>query len=406
MANCCKFIRDFAIWESGGMAVSPSRTTLIGSGRGWTCLTGSQWWLIDFFSRNAHLHLCIYKGAIEPFILYGYGAWGNRIHLQKIRSTLNSIQRRPLLQLTGAYRTVSTVALQVIAGVLPLDLQVVEALAKFRVKVLKRDMEVGSREFRSSNYLSKVNVFAFHPSKWTAYPFSYTGPLGSDIELFTDGSKMDGHVGCSAVVYYHGQKIHTESQRLNDEASVYQAEIAGFTLAVTFVYTILYWDKVRIFTDSLSLLQALASVMTVDPAIWQLKAQLWEIAKHRTFSLHWVKAHVGTAGNEMADLLAKIATTSAHIDQVLLRPLTHINSELKRELLCQWQARWILATTGRITAEFLPKVDLRPHIHNRRVLQILTGHGRFPSYFCRFALMHKDLCECGERGDVLHYLRT
>ncbi|GBN70713.1 Putative protein in type-1 retrotransposable element R1DM [Araneus ventricosus] len=359
-----------------------------------------------FFSRNAQLHLRIYKGAIEPFILYGYGAWGNRIHLQKIRSTLNSIQRRPLLQLTGAYRTVSTVALQVVAGVLPFDLKAVEALAKFRVKVLRRDMEVGSRAFCSSNYLSKVHIFASHPSTWTVHPFLYTGPLGSDIEMFTDGSKMNGHVGCSVVVYYHGQLIHTEGHRLNDEASVYQAEISGFTLALSFVQRILYWDTVRIYTDSLSLLQALASAQTNDPAIWQLKATLREIKQNRAISLHWVKAHVGTAGNEMADLEAKHATTKAQPDQILLRPLSHINSELKAELLSQWQDRWILAINGRTTAEFFPQVALSPHFFNRRILQILTGHGRFPSYFHRFALMDHDLCECGQRGDVFHYLRN
>ncbi|GBL97214.1 hypothetical protein AVEN_84924-1 [Araneus ventricosus] len=316
-----------------------------------------------FFSRNAQLHLRIYKGAIEPFILYGYGAWGNRIHLQKIRSTLNSIQSRPLLQMTGAYRTVSTVALQVIAGVLPLDLKAVEALAKFRVKVLRRDMEVGSRAFCSSNYLSRVHIFASHPSTWTVHPFLYIGPLGSDIEIFTDGSKMNGHVGCSVVVYYHGQLIHTEGHRLNDEASVYQAEISGFTLALSFVQRILYWDTVRIFTDSLSLLQALESAQTIDPAIWQLKATLREKKQNRAISLHWVKAHVGTAGNEMADLVAKHATTKAQPDQILLRSLTHINSELKAELLSQWQDRWILVINGRTTAEFLPQVDLCQPAH-------------------------------------------
>ncbi|GBN95462.1 hypothetical protein AVEN_29592-1 [Araneus ventricosus] len=357
-----------------------------------------------FFSRNAQLRLRIYKGAIEPFILYGYGAWGNRIHLQKIRSTLNSIQRRPLLQLTGAYRTVSTVALQVVAGVLPLDLKALEALVKFRVKVLRRDMDVGDRTFCSSHYLSRVNIFASHPSTWTVHPFSPTGPLGSDIEIFTDGSKMNGHVGCSAIVYYHGQLIHSEGHRLNDEASVYQAEISGFTLALRFVQSILYWDSVRVYTDSLSLLMALAAAHTIDPAIWQLKETLRAIKQNRVISLHWVKAHVGTEGSEMADLVAKHATTKAHTDTVLLRPLNHINSELRDELVSQWQDRWILTLNGRTTAEFFPQVSLNPHLYNRRILQILTGHGRFPSYFHRFSIMDHDLCECGQRGDVFHYL--
>ncbi|GBM39983.1 hypothetical protein AVEN_142254-1 [Araneus ventricosus] len=217
---------------------------------------------------------------------------------------------------------------------------------------------------------------------------------------------MNGHVGCSVIVYYHGQLIHSEGYRLNDEASVYQAELSGLTLALRFVQSILHWDSVRVYTDSLSLLTALAAAHTTDPAIWRLKDTLRAIKQHRVISLHWVKAHEGTEGNEMADIVAKQATTKDSTDLVLLRPFNHINSVLKAELVRQWQDRWILTLNGRTTAEFFPQVSLQPHLYNRRIMQILTGHGRFPSYFCRFSIMDHDQCECGQRGDVFHYLRT
>ncbi|GBM10684.1 Putative protein in type-1 retrotransposable element R1DM [Araneus ventricosus] len=65
-----------------------------------------------FFTRRTKLFFRIYKGALEPYILYGYGAWGNRLSLKKVRDLLNSIQRRPLVKITRAYRTTSTTALQ------------------------------------------------------------------------------------------------------------------------------------------------------------------------------------------------------------------------------------------------------------------------------------------------------
>ncbi|GBL89941.1 Retrovirus-related Pol polyprotein from type-1 retrotransposable element R1 [Araneus ventricosus] len=68
-----------------------------------------------FYSRRGRLFLRLYRGALEPYILYGHGAWGHRLRLQRIRTTLNCIQRKPLLRITRAYRTVSTMALQ--AGV-------------------------------------------------------------------------------------------------------------------------------------------------------------------------------------------------------------------------------------------------------------------------------------------------
>ncbi|GBO41478.1 hypothetical protein AVEN_82684-1 [Araneus ventricosus] len=91
-----------------------------------------------FFTRRAKLFFRIYKGALELFMLYGYGAWGHRLSLKKVRDMLNSVQRRPLVKITRAYRTTSTAALQVVSGVLPLDLKAQQVYAKFRLFTLKK----------------------------------------------------------------------------------------------------------------------------------------------------------------------------------------------------------------------------------------------------------------------------
>ncbi|GBM82383.1 Retrovirus-related Pol polyprotein from type-1 retrotransposable element R1 [Araneus ventricosus] len=105
-----------------------------------------------FFSRRVGTFFRLYKGALEPFVLYGHGAWGNRLALKKIRDLLCSIQRRPLLKLTQAYRTTSTEALQVIAGVLPLDLKAELVFTKFRIFTLRVNGQVGLRVIRCQDY--------------------------------------------------------------------------------------------------------------------------------------------------------------------------------------------------------------------------------------------------------------
>lgn len=62
-----------------------------------------------------------YQSIFIPTIAYAVGAWGDRIGSRCSRQIL-SIQRFMLLRITKAYRTVSTDALQVIAGIPPLDL--------------------------------------------------------------------------------------------------------------------------------------------------------------------------------------------------------------------------------------------------------------------------------------------
>lgn len=66
----------------------------------------------------------IYKGVFLPRVTYA-----SRIRVVgaltgKAKTKLGSTQRRALLSMTEAYRTTSTDALQAMAGVLPLDVEI------------------------------------------------------------------------------------------------------------------------------------------------------------------------------------------------------------------------------------------------------------------------------------------
>lgn len=67
----------------------------------------------------------LYRGLCVPVFTYGANAFYLRAGNVHFRRVLFSIQRLFLLMQTGACRTVSTEALQVLAGALPADLQVV-----------------------------------------------------------------------------------------------------------------------------------------------------------------------------------------------------------------------------------------------------------------------------------------
>lgn len=88
----------------------------------------------DMFSRlkgvrkskwgvSSTLALIIYKAVYIPRITYGANSWYPTIST-KLKSKLESAQRQTLLAVTGAYSTTSTRALQVIAGVPPIQLQI------------------------------------------------------------------------------------------------------------------------------------------------------------------------------------------------------------------------------------------------------------------------------------------
>jgi len=84
----------------------------------------------------------IYKGVAEALFTYAAAGWAERINCHHIRS-LESAQRNILLRITRAYRTTSKEAVNVLAGVFPVDL-----LIKKRVQMYnrrnKKSIELGN----------------------------------------------------------------------------------------------------------------------------------------------------------------------------------------------------------------------------------------------------------------------
>jgi len=65
----------------------------------------------------------LYLGVFVPRMVYGAAVWGETVNDRMMKRLLLGAQRGALLSVTGAYRTTSTEALPVLAGVLPLDLE-------------------------------------------------------------------------------------------------------------------------------------------------------------------------------------------------------------------------------------------------------------------------------------------
>ena len=80
----------------------------------------------------------LYKGLYKPITTYAAAGWSDLLK-EKTRSKLIRSQRMALLQVSKAYRTTSTEAFQVIAGVIPIDLLV-------EVRVTARKKKKGQGE--------------------------------------------------------------------------------------------------------------------------------------------------------------------------------------------------------------------------------------------------------------------
>lgn len=79
-------------------------------------------------------------GVVHSILLYGAPVWARACAARKYREMLSRTQRRALVRIASAYRTVSAEALQVITGVIPIDLQVEERRATFDQRYDERRM--------------------------------------------------------------------------------------------------------------------------------------------------------------------------------------------------------------------------------------------------------------------------
>ena len=128
----------------------------------------------------------------------------------------------------------------------------------------------------------------------------------AEVSIYTDGSKTEHHIGAGMVAVKNSREIHTETQRLSIECTVFQAELCGSGMTV---YWILNQRKktasYAINVDSKAALLAIANKRSTHPLAVDSRRNTIELRMATSITFHWIKRHTGLKGNERADYLAK-----------------------------------------------------------------------------------------------------
>ncbi|GBM36978.1 hypothetical protein AVEN_153924-1 [Araneus ventricosus] len=266
-----------------------------------------------------------------------------------------------------------------------------------------RDGNVRARIVNMTSFETKAD---YKPADNISITYDKHKPSGEEIEIYTDGSKINDQVGAAIVVFYYNTEIFNRTIRLSDFATVYQAEVTGIQLALEFISTIGPWNKINLYTDSLSVLEALNTFKTSKQEILAIKNDILEMSKEKSITLHWIPAHTGIQGNETADSYAKKATTRPNIEKIPKKSFKQLKNAISNVQIQIWHERWALSTTknGKHTEKLIPAVSIHTKKFSHFIVQFLSGHGRFPAYFVRFGRSLNIKCPCGAVGDTLHYV--
>lgn len=105
----------------------------------------------------------IFKVVFLPRIKYAVSIWEKALLTNKAIKLLGSKQRHPLISLTGAYKTTSTDALQVVSGCLPLDLELRLLTTKEKVR---NGQEIHARIEETQEEILRIWLYGIWYTRW------------------------------------------------------------------------------------------------------------------------------------------------------------------------------------------------------------------------------------------------
>ncbi|GBM25617.1 hypothetical protein AVEN_82738-1 [Araneus ventricosus] len=174
----------------------------------------------------------------------------------KMKRKLSSIQRPFLLHISGAYRTNPTAALQTILGNPPLHMQLQFEARFTSIYRLRISLHPNITDIQPQDLEMKATGWSIHPSEHLE-PNQMSLDDGEAniartdiINIFTDGSKTEHGVGAAFCVLTNDIWAYQWSSKLNDNNTVFQAELTALHEAVIYASRLPNHNTSKIHVDN------------------------------------------------------------------------------------------------------------------------------------------------------------
>ncbi len=263
---------------------------------------------------NPERALWVYTAMARSVATYGAVVWSTDVTTE-IGNMLQKLQRKAMLSMTSSMRSTPSKGMEVVLGLLPLDLQALQqgTSARWRTRRILSKRWDGLGKTRKGHQRKLDDVLREIPltgseSDWQIQErvwLSNDEHLDQDLTLYTDGSKLEGRAGAGWAACVGDTSIHEESIGLGEDNTVFQAEV--FAIERGLLWAIENCDEgtsILIRSDSQSAIQAVFKPTSTSKTVSRCKEVLRTAKENLRIGIKWVKGHADHTGNELADYLA------------------------------------------------------------------------------------------------------
>lgn len=291
-------------------------------------------------------------------VTFAAAAWLENVNSESIHQ-MDKLLRNCMSRCLQITTSVPNIALSVMTNLLPASI----LLKKISLEKEISDYGVWIDEKRLHLTRQVDLTDYFHPAAIPMLKFVEDSRKQEDIEgimpntvhIYTDAS-LSGDEAGFAIVEPKSRKFKVF--KACPQSSIYQLEMRAVTEAIHHLafFADIETNQYTIFTDSMSVISALRNPFSTDKQIVELKSLLLRHQLIDKVKFGWVKAHVDITGNQVADLLASVASS--------------IGQELKTNISRKWikkyvmeklqddYKQWFDQSSGTIFKFFFPSLEL------------------------------------------------
>ena len=396
------------------------------------CITHNYW------GPKPKLMRWMFTGMVRPVISYAAVVWAHQADHPDMIEALRTLTRAAINTMVKVPRSTPNQGLEVILNILPLHLHLKQTgLMAYNRLFQHRPMQWEGVFTNLTNSISHLRYWQYLAqdaelsllrtdsdecqSARPAMNFVLDTDSFVDMEscqdqvecnVYTDGSKIADKVGAGVFISRMSSPPAKFSFRLPNESTVYQAEMAAIREAAVILGTFPDLSTVKFFVDSQAALRTFQSDFIKSKLALQTISALNNISAE-SITFVWTKAHVGTLGNEEADVLAKLGTElTSTLD--IPAPSIIIKNTITSFILSSWENEWTQWPEARQTKIYHPSLNKSvslellqwPKLKLGRYIRAVTGHNNLLYHLHNIPTISPICRFCLQANEEFHHLAT